>query len=53
MDKADYGHSMKAAAEAGYAGPLTLIFESPGDEWRGLAMECKFVRDYFSSKRAA
>jgi sugar phosphate isomerase/epimerase len=53
MDDGDFGHCMKAAAEAGYAGPLTLIFESPGDEWRGLDMEHKFVRDYFSGKRAA
>jgi sugar phosphate isomerase/epimerase len=53
MDDADYGQSMKAAAKAGYNGPLTLIFESPGDEWRGLDMEHKFVRDYFSGKHAA
>jgi sugar phosphate isomerase/epimerase len=53
MDDADYGHSMKAAAEADYAGPYTLIFESPGDEWCGLEMERIFVRDYFSNGRAA
>jgi sugar phosphate isomerase/epimerase len=53
MDDADYGQCMKAAAEAGYAGPLTLIFDSPGEEWRGLEMEHASVRDYFSGKRAA
>ena len=53
MDGADYGQCMKAAAETGYAGPFTLIFDSPGDEWRGLEIEHKFVRDYFSAKRAA
>lgn len=53
MNDTDYGQCMKAAAEAGYAGPLTLIFESPGDEWRGLDMEHRFVCDYFSGKRAA
>jgi len=53
MGDADYGQSLKAAAKAGYKGPLTLIFESPGDEWSGLDMEHKFVRDYFSGKRAA
>ena len=53
MDDGDFGHCMKAAADAGYEGPHTLIFESPGDEWRGLEMEHKFVRDYFSGKRAA
>lgn len=53
MDDADYGQCMKAAAKAGYAGPFTLIFDSAGDEWRGMEIEHKFVRDYFSAKRAA
>ena len=46
MDSADYGNCMKAAREASYSGPYTLIFDSPGDEWAGLAMEEKFVREY-------
>lgn len=53
IDDADYGKCIKAAAEAGYAGPFTLIFDSPGDEWCGLEIEHKFVCDYFSAKRAA
>jgi sugar phosphate isomerase/epimerase len=48
MNCADYGSCMKAAREAGYSGPYTLIFDSPGDEWAGLAMEEKFVRDYYA-----
>ena len=53
MDDVDYGRCMKAADEAGYAGPLTLIFDSPGDEWRGLDMERKFILDMFPGLHTA
>ena len=53
MDRDDYGKCMGAAAEAGYGGPLTLIFESPGDEWRGLELERDFVRGFFGGAKAA
>ena len=53
MDDVDYGRCMKAADEAGYAGPLTLIFDSPGDEWRGLDAERKFILDRLPGLYAA
>ena len=53
MDSTDYGNCLKAAAEAGYGGPFTLIFDSPGDEWRGIEMERDFVLNYSSAKTAA
>jgi sugar phosphate isomerase/epimerase len=46
MDSADYGKCLQAAADAGYAGPFTLIFESEGDEWQGLETERQFVMDF-------
>lgn len=44
LDEADYGQCVAAAAEAGYKGPYTLIFDSeiPG-EWHGLAAERDFI----------
>ena len=53
MDSTDYGNCLKAATEAGYGGPLTLIFDSPGDEWRGIEMERDYVLNYSSAKTAA
>lgn len=53
MDSTDYGNCLKAAAEAGYGGPFTLIFDSPGDEWRGIEMERDFVLNYSLAKTAA
>ena len=38
MDALDFGRCLDAAVAAGYAGPYTLIYESPDDdEWRALA----------------
>lgn len=53
MDRADYGNCLKAAAEAGYGGPFTLIFDSEGDEWCGIEMERDFVLNYSAAKTAA
>jgi sugar phosphate isomerase/epimerase len=43
MDREDYGNCIAAALEAGYAGPFTLVFESPGEPWRGIEMEREFL----------
>jgi Xylose isomerase-like TIM barrel len=48
IDADDYRQCMKAAQDAGYAGPLTLIFASEGDEWAGLAAERQFILDHFA-----
>ena len=49
MDRDDYRRCLEASAKAGYKGPHTLIFESPGEEWEGLAMERAFVLDYIGA----
>ncbi len=43
IDADDYRQCIKAARDARYAGPFTLIFASDGDEWEGLAAERAFV----------
>ena len=45
MDRDDFRRCIEAAATAGYRGPLTLVFESPGDEWAGVEMEWEFVKE--------
>jgi sugar phosphate isomerase/epimerase len=50
MDRDDYGKCVRIVAEAGYAGPYTLIYDGPDDdEWAGLAMEAQFIRDTLSA----
>ena len=44
LDREDYGRCIEAAKTAGYQGPMTLIFDAPGDEWAGLEIEREFVR---------
>ena len=48
MDCIDYGLCLRAAAEAGYEGPHTLIYEGDGDEWGGLERERDFLRAFAS-----
>jgi sugar phosphate isomerase/epimerase len=48
IDAEDYRQCLKAAQDAGYAGPFTLIFASEGDEWAGLAAERQFISDHFA-----
>jgi sugar phosphate isomerase/epimerase len=43
MDEKDAAGWLAAACEAGYRGPFTLIFDGPGDEWRGLEREREFA----------
>jgi sugar phosphate isomerase/epimerase len=43
MDCDDYGKCIEAALDAGYAGPFTLVFESPSELWQGLEMERDFL----------
>ena len=48
IDADDYRQCIKAARDAGYAGPYTLIFASEGDEWAGLEAERAFVLGQFA-----
>jgi hypothetical protein len=54
MQADDYAKCLTAASAAGYAGPYTLIYESPDDdEWEAVRMERDFLRDYFAGRVAA
>ncbi|MBE7217855.1 MAG: helix-turn-helix transcriptional regulator, partial [Caulobacteraceae bacterium] len=40
LDAADYAASLRVLADAGFDGPLALVFEGPGDDaWAGMADE--------------
>jgi sugar phosphate isomerase/epimerase len=39
IDASDFRQCLTAAKTAGYKGPFTLVFESDGEEWGGLAAE--------------
>ena len=43
LDEDDCARWLRSAREAGYRGPLTLIFAGPGDEWAGLEREREFA----------
>ena len=43
IDGEDFAQCIRAAAEAGYAGPYTLVFESEGEPWAGVAAENAFI----------
>jgi sugar phosphate isomerase/epimerase len=54
MDASDYGRCLQAAADAGYAGPYTLIYEGADeDERAALRMERDFVLSFFARRAAA
>jgi hypothetical protein len=50
MESDDYRNCLLAARAGNYSGPFTLIFESPGDEWRGIEMERDFVQAFLATK---
>jgi sugar phosphate isomerase/epimerase len=43
IDGVDFAACLEAAHAAHYKGPLTLIFDSEGDEWEGLETERRFI----------
>ena len=46
LDAHDFGACMDAAQQAGYTGPMTLIFADQGDEWQGLEVERQFIQSF-------
>ncbi|MBW4042719.1 MAG: sugar phosphate isomerase/epimerase [Acidobacteria bacterium] len=48
LDAADYRRSLQVLADAGFDGPLALVFEGPGDDaWAGMAAERDIVAEVF------
>jgi sugar phosphate isomerase/epimerase len=48
LDEADYLASLEVLAEAGFDGPLALVFEGPGEDvWAGLDAERALVQRVF------
>jgi sugar phosphate isomerase/epimerase len=45
LNAPDFAACLKAAQQAGYAGPMTLIFADAGNEWDGLAVERRFIQN--------
>ncbi len=48
MDREDFDRCLGLAVDAGFAGPYSLIFSSPGDEWEGLAHTRAAVESYIA-----
>ncbi len=46
IDAVDFRQCIAAAQRANYRGPLTLVFESKGDEWQGIALERSFIQQH-------
>lgn len=46
IDRRDYARCLDLLRAANFSGPFTLIFDSAGDEWRGLEIEREIVRSY-------
>lgn len=55
LDAADYGKCLEACQSAGYAGPFTLIYDSPffSDEWDGILLQKAFIEDFLETRQRA
>jgi len=55
LDADDYGKCLEACRAAGYAGPFTLIYDSPffADEWDGILLQKAFVEDFLETRQRA
>jgi sugar phosphate isomerase/epimerase len=49
LDEVDNARWLKAAQNAKYKGPYTLIFADDGDEWSGLNIEREFIKRHSTS----
>ncbi len=49
VDEVDYRRSLSSILDAGYSGPLALVYDAVGDdEWAGLAVQRAIVEDLLS-----
>ena len=46
IDAEDFSNCLAAAIRGNYKGPMTLIFADKGDEWAGLEIERRFIREF-------
>ena len=46
MDREDFARCLHLTRDAGFAGPYSLIFSSPGDEWEGIAKTREVVEEW-------
>ncbi len=46
MDQGDFRRCLDLSRQAAFAGPYTMIFDGPGDEWTSLKMIQEEVRAY-------
>ncbi|RUM27210.1 sugar phosphate isomerase/epimerase [Rhizobium vallis] len=48
LDAEDYRKCLEMCEKAGYAGPFTLIYDSPffQDEWDGILLQKQFIEDF-------
>jgi hypothetical protein len=51
----DYGKCLETSRSAGYAGPFTLIYDSPffADEWDGILLQKAFIEDFLDTRQRA
>jgi sugar phosphate isomerase/epimerase len=54
LDAADYRQCLEMCEKAGYAGPYTLIYDSPffADEWDGILLQKKFIEEFLADAPA-
>jgi sugar phosphate isomerase/epimerase len=54
MDESDYRASLATIVDAGYAGPLALVYDADSDdEWAGLSAQRAVVEDLLAASRVA
>lgn len=55
IDADDYRKCLEACRQAGYAGPYTLIYDSPffADEWDGILLQKAFIEAFYQEKQHA
>ncbi|MDR6552664.1 sugar phosphate isomerase/epimerase family protein [Paenibacillus qinlingensis] len=50
-DEIEFTRCLDIAKEAGYKGPLTLVYDGPGDMWEGIERVRKLAEPYCSDRR--
>ncbi|WP_087002145.1 sugar phosphate isomerase/epimerase family protein [Rhizobium sullae] len=55
LDAADYSRCLEACSDAAYAGPFTLIYDSPffRDEWEGILLQRSFIEEFQETNKHA